>query len=102
MALETRKGRGTYYTRSRKVAGRVIREYVASGETALLMARCDAFDRMHRENEAAMWQLERDSVAATDKEVQSYYRMVEHALRAELASAGYHQHARGHWRRKRG
>lgn len=44
MSLE-RHGDRHVYTRSRRVNGRIIREYVASGESAILAAELDAEER---------------------------------------------------------
>ena len=41
--------RGRYYTRSRKVNGRVDREYLGTGEAAERAARQDALARQERE-----------------------------------------------------
>ena len=41
--------RGRYYTRSRKVNGRVAREYLGTGEAAQQAARQDASARQERE-----------------------------------------------------
>ena len=44
--------RGKYYTRSRKVNGRVVREYVGVGRIGELAAELDAIERDKREEEA--------------------------------------------------
>jgi hypothetical protein len=102
MALETRKGRGIYYTRSHKVAGRVIREYVASGEAAILIARLDEIERNQRYEKRYYERWELAQIEAIDRELENYWQQVEQALHAQLVRAGYHQHDRGQWRRQRG
>lgn len=102
MALETRNGRGTYYTRSRRVGGRVVREYLGSGYAAVLMAQYDEMQRDRREWETAQWQHERERLDKLEAMLDNYYQAVERTLRNELQAAGYHQHHRGEWRRKRG
>jgi hypothetical protein len=57
MAWEKRKRGGLYYTRSLKVDGRVLREYVGpkGDPLAELTAQVDLLERCRREGEAAAW-----------------------------------------------
>jgi hypothetical protein len=48
MGLEIR-GTRKYYTRSKRVDGRVVRQYVGSGEFAEVMAELDALERAERQ-----------------------------------------------------
>ncbi len=98
MAWETRNGNGRYYTRSRKVNGRVVREYVGCGRYAKLAAQIDARDREKRAQEAADWQAERDALAADRADMRALSAAVEAAVAADLAELGYHKE-RGEWRR---
>jgi hypothetical protein len=98
MALD----KGRYYTRSRKVNGRVFREYVGTGEAAEQAARLDAIQREEREAERAARQAHKAEVAAVEAEITALSEAVDLAARAALLAAGYHQHKGGGWRKKRG
>jgi len=99
---ERRERGGLYYTRSRKVNGQVVREYVGGSVLGQLAARMDIDKRRRREEEAALWREERQSLEALDGLTEELYEAVEVIARAALLSAGYHQHRRGEWRKKRG
>ena len=45
MGRETRKRGGRYYTKSKRVKGRVVREYIGTGEVAEIIATLDAAGR---------------------------------------------------------
>lgn len=100
MGWESRNGRGSYYTRSRKVHGRVVREYFGAG--AALAAELDCLRRGVREAERAAWRGERAQVEMVEVRVEALWEAVERLMQAELTVAGYHQHARGEWRRRSG
>ena len=102
MAWEKRERGGPYYTRSKKVNGRVIREYVGGGALGEIAARMDALERRRREEEAALWREERERLEALESITEELYEAAETLANAELVAAGYHQHKRGEWRKRRG
>jgi hypothetical protein len=97
MSLETRKGRGIYYTRSKRIAGRIVRIYVGSGADAAEAATEDLERRQSRAREQAR-QRERDrELRVIDLVLGVYGRLVDRAIEAELMSAGI-QRRRSEWR----
>jgi hypothetical protein len=93
--------RGRYYTRSRKVNGRVIREYVGSGDLAELAAEMDAIERQRKQIEGAAIHAEREELQALDGTLDEVNDAADLLARAALAAAGFHQHKRGEWRKRR-
>lgn len=81
--------------------GRVIREYVGTGPIAELAADMDTLDRERREEEAAIWWEEKERLEALDRPVEELCEATDLLVRAALIAAGYHQHKRGEWRKKR-
>jgi hypothetical protein len=57
---------GRYYTRSRKVNGCVLREYIGTGYVAELVARLDAIECERREGERAALRAEKARLEAID------------------------------------
>lgn len=102
MAWETRQRGGRYYTRSRKVGGRVQREYLGSGPSAEALAALDAIDREEREAAARRQRAERERDAEAFAVLARLNDAAEAVARAALVAAGYRQHRRGEWRRRRG
>ena len=99
---ERRERGGLYYTRSKKVNGKVVREYVGGGVLGELAARMDTLERLQREEEAAAWKEEREQMEALEAPVEELCEAAELLAKAALVAAGYHQHKRGEWRKKRG
>ena len=102
MAWETRDGKGQYYTRSKRVNGRVEREYVGGGLAGELAAAGDAKRRVERERKRQAWGSEKDEIQAAEAAVDCYSRGLERLTTALLVNAGYHRHHRGEWRKRRG
>jgi len=101
MAWETRRGRGRYYTRSRKVNGRIIREYVGTGFVAELTAQHDAEARAQRLAERERLQHEATRWASATAPLMQVSQLLDGLTAAALFAAGYHQHHRGAWRKRR-
>ena len=70
-------GRGRYYTRSRKVNGRVVREYVGGGEVGRLAAQTDAIDRKQRKIERDAMRAERARSDSIDSPVNDLNEIAE-------------------------
>ncbi len=101
MGWETRQRGGRYYTRSRKVNGRVAREYVGTGRFAELVAAQDVAERRERvaarERERQAEALDAPAFAA----LAELGRVLDGLAAAFLIEAGYRRHHRGEWRRRR-
>jgi hypothetical protein len=101
MGWEKRDRGGLYYTRSKKVGARVVREYVGGGTLGHTAALQDARERQRREEEATLWKEERERLEALVASVEDLCEAAEILYRAALLAAGYRRHQRGEWRRKR-
>jgi len=90
-----------YYYRVHKRAGRVVREYVGAGEVARLIAQMDALERQQRQAERAADRAKRAELEALDAPLNELNDLADTLARAALVAAGYHQHKRGEWRKRR-
>src|SRR5262245_24824301 len=93
--------RGRYYTRSAKVNGRVVREYVGKGRVGELAAKMDVIERQQREAERAARRAYRAELDALDGQVNELNDLADLVARAALLAAGFQQHKRGEWRKRR-
>lgn len=101
MAWETRERGGLYYTRSRKIGGRVVREYVGHGLVGELAAREDAARRAAREAATEARRRDRLDARALGDLLAGLDALAADLTATTLTAAGYHRHDRGHWRRRR-
>jgi hypothetical protein len=90
-----------YYYRVRKVNGRVLREYVGTGRVAELIAESDALERQRRQQKALALRRAKAELAALDAELKALVETTDLLTRAVLLAAGYRQHHRGEWRKRR-
>lgn len=101
MGWERRERGSYYYTRSTRVDGKVVREYLGNDIFGACAWEWDDMQRRHREERAEMWANRREARAALDSEVDAFDGFVELAFRTALVLGGYHQHKRGEWRKRR-
>src|SRR5215831_15973853 len=96
MAWEIRGSQKVYY-RSKRVNGRVIKKYLGTGRTAQLAYEKDLRQQEAREQGRAT----RKEMEALDHQTNSLRDITRTLVKAHLLLAGYHQHNRGEWRRRR-
>jgi hypothetical protein len=101
MSWEARNGRGAYYTRSRRVGGRIVRQYVGRGAVADLLADLDRRERERKQAEAARRAARTALDASLDTQVDEVCRLADLLARGVLLAAGFHHH-HGQWRKRRG
>jgi hypothetical protein len=89
MALEIRGGK-KYLYRSRRMNGRVVKEYVASGAEAEEAAQRDAATR------AQFAELKRIGVI-----LDALHIVIQVLIEDHMTAAGYHKPNRGPWRKRR-
>jgi hypothetical protein len=91
-----------YYYRTRKVNGRVMREYVGAGRVAELAAELDRIGRERRQLNVLQQRQEKAQLAELDATVKRLDEAADLLAHAALLATGFHQHNRGEWRKKRG
>ena len=101
MAWETRARGGQYYTRSVRRDGRICREYIGTGPVAETIAAVDLMERSRRQAEHRALAVDRQASLTVEEAVMELDRAVETLARLELVCAGFHQHHRGQWRKRR-
>ena len=100
MAWQT-VGRCRSYSRSRRVNGRVVREYCGVGLAGALAEARDLRERERRETERAARDAERARLDAEEAERQEAFDAVQLIAEAALLVAGCKRHRR-EWRKPRG
>lgn len=100
MGWETRDGKGRYYTRSRRVRGRVVREYVGGGARGELFATLDKADREKRRREREKRRREQDRLEAVLMVLSFLSEATDKEMKRVLGEAGYY-YRKGEWRKRR-
>jgi hypothetical protein len=80
---------------------RVIKQYLGAGERAISKARFAALERAVPATQNRAWQEEQTQLDAADALTASLDSLVNQVVREVLTAAGFHQHHRGAWRRRR-
>jgi hypothetical protein len=93
--------KGRYYTRTRRVEGKVVREYFGCGPEAERAAREDSEARDRRRLQRLEMQIERETCAALDAPFEVIDTFVALVVEVALTTAGYKRHNRGEWRKPR-
>ena len=100
MSWEKRNGTGTYYTRSRRVNGRVVREYIGAGSVGEIAHKQDLIRRSESSVERESMLLQKVEHAALLSDIDSFIDLAECIASGFLVLSGFHQHHRGEWRRR--
>src|SRR5277367_998035 len=103
MAWEKRGASARYYYRSVRDHGRVRRRYLGSehNPAAQLAALEDEERRAQRQTDRATRRAERERQEAAEAPLRQLCEQTDMLMKAALLAAGFHQHDRSNWRRKR-
>ena len=93
--------KGGYYTRSEKVNGRVVRTYIGKGESAKLIAEMDHLERERREEAKECERQAQKKSEELEAKVNELNEWADLLAKLALIVAGFHQHHRGNWRKRR-
>jgi hypothetical protein len=100
MAWEKRPG-GLYYYTSRRVGGRVVKEYFGRGPLAKMAADLDARPHRERQSQAEILGAERAKLGPAEDAMESLDEACRLMTEAAFTAAGYHRQNYSAWRKKR-
>jgi hypothetical protein len=84
-----------------RVGGKVVREFLGKGRKAIIASDIDELLRAKRAAASAARREEKGELHALDADLQAICDGVDLVAKAALLAAGYRQHNRGEWRRRR-
>src|SRR5271167_3074058 len=90
-----------YYTRSRKIAGKVVREYFGNGPEGRLAAGLDQQRPERKRQEREAIQADREQWSKACGPLDELIAVTDLLAAAILLAGGYYRHDRGAWRRRR-
>jgi hypothetical protein len=100
MGLVYRNGR-SYLYRSVRRGGRVTSVYRGSGKDALLIDALETIERDEKDFERWRERSERKELDDLEQALDDLVEQARDLARDALTAAGYHQHRRGEWRKRR-
>jgi hypothetical protein len=105
MGWEQRKRGGLYYTTSERIGGRVVRRYIGAGELAQAISCLDEHAKTEREQrryeQRAAIETVREEVRSVEQASSDIEELTDELFRVTMREAGYFQHKRGEWRKRR-
>ena len=101
MGWEMRGGHGPYYTRSSRVNGRIVREYVGKGLMGELASAMDERDRTVQQAKSEALKTQTTELDRIEEMLVAVCSTADEITILSLQSAGYHRHHRGEWRKRR-
>src|SRR5262249_21954853 len=93
--------KGLYYQRSFRREGRVVTQYLGRADRVEALVHQDAQRRARRQAQAADRRAEQAAWQQADAALARFCTLVDQLVRSALMAAGYHQHDRGPWRKRR-
>ncbi len=99
MSWETRQRGTRYYTRTHRVNGRQVREYIGGGIVGVLAEWEDEQARQEREQRREAWRKEQERIRVSEAPSKVLKAACDRLMWAALEDAGYHNH-RGEWRKR--
>lgn len=99
MAWELR-GNNIYYYRKKRIAGKVVSEYVGKEAVAGAIAVLDLEKRQERNREAEVVKKERAEFQLLEQHVTQVASFIKPIVEGVLVVSGYHKH-KGQWRKVR-
>jgi hypothetical protein len=100
MALVYRNCR-PYLYRSIRRGGRVTSQYLAGGEDAFLIDALERIERDERDSDLRHKRSERKQIDDLERALDELAERARDVAHEALSAAGYHQHHRGEWRKRR-
>ena len=95
------RGKRKYYRPAMRKLRRLVKQHLGWDETAKMQATIDDVNRKVRRAAEAAWQREKERLDELDEGVQQLHELADMLARLALIHAGYHQHDRGQWRKRR-
>ena len=93
---------GKYYYRSVRLNGKQKKLYVGHGLLGEVAAEADLRARESRQALRAALHRLREERRPLESDLNEFDRIVDRLARQALGIAGFHQHDKGQWRKKRG